>query len=211
MGNHEELMDDMLRRGHAYSMDYSNGTFYTVMDFLGLQEKQMAHQEAVFFKFAEDPLWQNYYKSLVNYWENDKVVLVHGWIPVKGRVSYYGGNVVQPEYTDDWREMRWNDARWFNGMDMWNKGIFIPGKTIWCGHWHTSWGYSKLRHDGTEWDDLYYMSEEKPDRAPTARFDPFMEVGVVAMDACTAYTQQVNVKVITIRKEDVENGKCGNY
>ena len=81
---------------------------------------------------------------------------------------------------------QWKDATWINGMEAWDNGVKEYGKTIWCGHWHTSWGHAKLHHYGVEW----------PEDGGKAHFSPFKDEGIVAMDACTAYSHKVNCEVI---------------
>ena len=67
-------------------------------------------------------------------------------------------------------------------------GMIEPGKTIVCGHWHTSWGHHIV--DGT------------PVNGPGANFGPFYAEGIIAIDACTALTRKVNV--VALEDEFVE-------
>ena len=62
----------------------------------------------------------------------------------------------------------------------------LKGKTVVCGHWHSSWGHSRLHNKGPEFN----TNEE------TACFDPFIDRGIIALDGCTAYSNQVNCIVI---------------
>ena len=68
-------------------------------------------------------------------------------------------------------------------MQEWKNGERIKGKTIVCGHFHTSWGHYYLHNIGSEWD------------RSTACFEPFEDKGIIALDACTAYTHKVNCLV----------------
>ena len=56
-------------------------------------------------------------------------------------------------------------------------------KTIVCGHWHTSYGHSKYEHKGTEFGE-------------DADFSPYYAPGIIAIDACTAFSGMVNCLVI---------------
>ena len=96
---------------------------------------------------------------------------------------------------ENWREAeyhQWKDATWLNGMSQWKEGIKESGKTIVCGHFHTSWGHSRLHDVGTEWGE-------------DAHFEPFEDEGILATDACTAYSGQINVKVLEVSDGDWEN------
>ena len=57
------------------------------------------------------------------------------------------------------------------------------GKTIVCGHWHTSYGHSKFEGKGTEF-------------GKDADFSPYIAPGIIALDACTARSGIVNYIVI---------------
>ena len=76
---------------------------------------------------------------------------------------------------------QWNQARWFNGMDA--AQTADENKTIVCGHWHTSYGHSKYEHKGTEFGE-------------DADFSPYYGPGIIAIDACTAFSGKVNCLVI---------------
>ena len=64
-----------------------------------------------------------------------------------------------------------------------NIGLNIREKTIVCGHWHTSYGHSKYEHKGTEFGE-------------DADFSPYYGPGIIAIDACTAFSGKVNCLVI---------------
>ena len=113
-------------------------------------------------------------ENCVNYYETINHVFVHGWIPTFS-------------YLDDFRDAdnsEWEEAMWLNGMNMWlSPACRVDDKTVVCGHFHTSWGHARIHHYCDEWDD-------------DAIFDPFIDDGIIAIDACTAYSRQVNCIVI---------------
>ena len=110
--------------------------------------------------------------------ETEHYVFTHGWIPsIPNRDKSYS-------YISSWREAdreQWNQARWFNGMDAVQTAD--ENKTIVCGHWHTSYGHSKYEHKGTEFGE-------------DADFSPYYGPGIIAIDACTAFSGKVNCLVI---------------
>ena len=110
--------------------------------------------------------------------EKQHYVFTHGWIPsIPNRDKSYS-------YISSWREAdreQWNQARWFNGMDA--AQTADENKTIVCGHWHTSYGHSKYEHKGTEFGE-------------DADFSPYYGPGIIAIDACTAFSGKVNCLVI---------------
>lgn len=68
----------------------------------------------------------------------------------------------------------------------------MEGKTVVCGHWHTSYGHSKLHSDGVEFPNKYSANPEHR----YANFDPFVDNGIIALDGCTALTDKVNCVVL---------------
>lgn len=189
-GNHEDLFAQCLQaisRGEVFeiasgmSHHYSNRTFDTL-----LQLSEMTAQEAVSFpnELVRRVMRSSYYQELlpacVNYFETDTHVFCHGWIPTRtqGFKPFFDYT-----YNPDWRnanEEEWYKARWFNGMELACKcGIIEPDKTIVCGHWHTSWGHSHINHICSEWGS-------------DAIFTSFYADGIIAIDACTVHSGEIN-------------------
>ena len=139
-------------------------------------------------RFANKAINTQYFKQIIpnmkNYYETNNYIFVHGWIVCDA--LGYGGRPNTYIYKDNWREGNnedWKFARWFNGMEAARQGVIEPNKTIVCGHWHTSFGHSKIEGKGEEFGE-------------TADFSPYYNKGIIAIDACTAYTKKVNVIVL---------------
>lgn len=58
-----------------------------------------------------------------------------------------------------------------------------PHKLIVCGHWHCSFGHSHYENDGGEFDN-------------EPNFAPYYGDGIIALDACTPRSGQVNCIVV---------------
>lgn len=194
LGNHELLMEQALSRGYFDYCDYANGTKGTAY-----QLTNASHDEEA-MDLKHDPMWKYYIQSCVFYAEVGDNIFVHGWIPC-GESSKWAGPIGYA-YNPNWREAsvsEWKEATWINGMKAWHFGAKEPGKTIWCGHWHTSWGHAHLHGYGVEFQD-----DGNDYKAfgidPIKCFDPFKDDGIVAMDACTAYSHKVNCEVIEIEE-----------
>lgn len=74
-------------------------------------------------------------------------------------------------------------------MEKWRQGAVIEGKTIVCGHFHTSWGWAHIRHKYKEYPSVGEPGFEES-------FKPFIDKGIVALDACTAFSGICNCFVI---------------
>ena len=190
-GNHEDLLEELLCRKEFLSHDFQNGTADTVLDLFTLTNSSRRSRK-VFDDVANNADLKKYLSSVVDYAEVGDNVFVHGWIPCDTGTEYYSPSFYKK--IEDWKGGNWNHARWYNGMEAWHQGVKIDEKTIFCGHWHTSYGHSKFEGDGVEFPNLRSTNPEHR----RANFDPFVADGIVAMDGCTVYTRKVNCYVLEV-------------
>lgn len=186
-GNHEVLMNQMIYRGDwPRSYDKHNGTWKSACD---ITQVDMAE---VMQHMRRNKLWRNYYNSTEWYKIVGNYILVHAWIPCENHWDYnYPAGVrinalpiKQWDLVDD--EIWENHYTWYNGMAQWKYGARIEGKTVICGHWNSSWGWMKLRGA--------CMNEYGND----AIHEPFIDDGIVALDACTVVSHKVNCYVFEV-------------
>lgn len=196
-GNHEDLLFDcvgQLERGEDVSYHHiSNGTLSTIDKFLFYQygfNKYFNYREELYDEFylnkSIKPLI-NLYKPIhkilnwieeksINYYEKGDYIFTHGWIPE--------GPLWRDSSIDKWRE-----ARWLNGIKeccLNNKKE--PNKIIVCGHYHCSWGWAKIKKQLEEFPSKKFKGWEES-------FKPYIDEGIIAIDACTAYSNKINILV----------------
>lgn len=186
-GNHEELLFDCINEiygGRGISSHHmTNGTFDTIVQFTGLNKYELTWGIDIgTFREKINPLISFIEDKCVDCCEIGEYVCVHGWIPF----NPFSGRV-----DENWRDGDWSAARWFNGMSAWHKGARLENKTIVCGHWHASWGHSHLHRDRKEFPQKNRIDWQKS-------FEPFIDNGIIALDACTAYTGFCNCFVIEV-------------
>lgn len=191
VGNHESLLFDCMREikcGRVPGQHhFHNGTVGTICQFCG-ENVWVMYDPTRRDKILEtmQPVLDFISDNCIDYAEIGDYVLVHGWIP-----CYQGLDDFRDATSDDWER-----ARWENGMEMWrNPRCRVEGKTVVCGHWHCSWGWSHLRQERKEFPQKNRKGWEKS-------FEPFVDDGIIAIDACTAYSGLCNVIVI----EEDKNG-----
>ena len=184
-GNHESLLFDCMReiyRGRVPdNHHFHNGTIKTICQFCG-QGEWIMYDPSWRDQICEimQPVLDFISDNCVDYAEIGNYVLVHGWLP-----CYQGLDDFRNATSEDWERARWN-----NGMDMWqNPRCRVEGKTVVCGHWHCSYGWSHIRQDRKEFPNKSRRGWEKS-------FEPFVDDGIMAIDACTAYSGICNVVVI---------------
>ncbi len=189
-GNHEELFYDCLqeiaaggigRIASGASHHYHNRTFHTLVRLSGLSlNEAILYPDRLVARVKASDYYRLLLPSAVNYYETEKYVFCHGWIPLDVRIV---DMTAVFSYRADWRdadEVEWHKARWRNGMEMCcMRGVKEPGKTVVCGHWNCSWGHARV-------------SEICSERGDDAITTPFYADGIIAIDACTARWRRVN-------------------
>lgn len=184
-GNHEDLMEDMLKTFYENS-DYiafgnshhnSNGTFGAALQLTGMTRTSAYLAPEVFVtNMYKTPFMKKLLPACRDFFETEHYVFVHGFLPCK-----------HGEIDPNWRtasKEAWGISRWENGMELYFLCcMYIPDKKIVCGHWHTSYGHRKFEGKGSEFGS-------------DADFSPLFAKGLIAIDGCTAHTGKVNCIII---------------
>lgn len=135
-----------------------------------------------------------YSDEWVNYYETNNYIFVHSWIPVKEHIDFNKslthGIIIKTgadTYREDWRnatQTEWDDAMWPCPWKNAKAGLNKTGKTIVCGHWHTSDFFNNLS-----------KSKNKKDINHNPIFIS-KRYKLIGLDACTVVTYKINVLVI---------------
>jgi hypothetical protein len=178
-GNHEELAISAIRRGYFGTHDWHNGTAETIQWLSEYAtDPYAAPEEDVIESFSKNPKWIKYYNSTVFYREVGNYIFTHAWIP-------FGGTIDYPVYESNWKEKSFHDAIWVNGMEMWHRGVRVPGKTVVCGHWRTIWGNIELHN-------------MDPRSSVNQLCATFKDEGIICLDSSVPSSHFINVEVIEI-------------
>ena len=216
-GNHDTLLQELLTGERDYKRhDWHNGTFKTVYMLSGLDkdiyENNKYEIQAQMFdliphkikKFNEllTPVKKKFsplFNSMVDYFETKNYIFVHGWIPCEFTPTLH-----KAKYNPNWREAdqyEWDDSRWTNGIKASIDDCIEPGKTIVCGHWYSSYG--NVRKFKPEIEKSHKISKKdkeelykKYEFSNAEYFKPYIEKGIIALDACTALSKQINILVL---------------
>jgi hypothetical protein len=135
-------------------------------------------------KYARaEKTYRQYESLLVDYFETEHYIFVHGWIPNYSKKDINGGKwVTKYKYMEGWRNagpLEWDNARWASGIECTMNEVFEPNKTIVCGHWHAA-----------AWHTMYEGDK------PFSNHTPYVSKNVIALDTCTALSKKVNVYVV---------------
>ena len=217
-GNHEYLLKDLYERGVVLKHDRHNKTHNTLAYLADQPTEDEISKEAIFSSKIASEYADKYNKMIdkqnnaifnnpltdeilkwifsdewVNYYELDKYIFVHSFIPLRKESTFKLSGSDIPQYNPNWREdaisLEWEEAIWgcpyrlyFQYFDEEIK----KGKVLVCGHWTTADFFQELKGIDEDIYDIYYSNN------------------LIALDGCLAYSGQCNVMVID------EDMKCYN-
>lgn len=170
-GNHEDFLIDILDNGAYDSFYVRNGTDITVCQLFG-DENVDSYGRITQGCPVEDEI-REFVGGMCDYFETRNYVFTHGWVPV-----WYNGGSITP--LDDWRVAQnktWEHARFLEWPKMYQGGAMLKGKTVVCGHRAT------------------FLASNFDTKRGGRDFSIYKAEGLVAIDACTVLSHQVNVFV----------------
>lgn len=205
-GNHEDLLLECVNMlgtdlwgtpflGHHIS----NQTVNTIAQFMDYNEKVLLNinKEDQFNVKQSMSIVTDWIKNKsVNYYEIGNYIFVHSYIPTitDNKLPPYYTQERSYSYDPGWRsatERNWETARWGNPFEIWKQDIKEPGKTIVCGHWHSSYYWSHIKQ-------LYKEFPKKTSCNWLLSFQPAIDDGIIGLDACTAYSGICNCLVLDL-------------
>jgi len=199
-GNHEDLMMDMIEdldnhRISEISNDSShhvhNSTWNTALQLTNMTSTEaLLRPRELSRRLKATDYVSKLIPASINYYETKNYVFVHGWLPtLPTEESPFSRYMKVRTYNAEWRtatEADWRRARWQNGMDLaCAQNIRARRKTVVCGHKSASYGHANISGICSQWGE-------------DAIYTPFTAKGIIAIDACTAYSGKMNV----LRLED---------
>jgi hypothetical protein len=223
-GNHEHLYFSLLNKSFPDSYDFSNGTVKTFCQIAGYDydaEHELYYEAQRCFNWDDEikpsvkRLWINIRDTVkdnkitkwlksdqwVNFYEIGNYICVHSFIPLKYHEErgitedyaiYYNWTQLF-EYIPEWRGAsyeQWEKATWGCAYKFFDAGLFKEevedGKILVCGHYKCSAFNEHYLNLGGH--DIYYGKN------------------LIAIDATTALSNQVNVLVIDDDKCYDQNG-----
>jgi hypothetical protein len=196
----KEGQDSNLRYWNGISRHHwSNGTVDTLIQLTGFTEQDFLRGTYDYEKINEK--LQNYFtliKNCVNFYEIKNYIFVHAGLPIVWHDEFPDGPGMLgawmvPEIPKGWRESSedvWENARWQKSIYTYKDKIFLEVKIIVFGHWHTSafWAYKN--------PEKYTEFGEKAEFGIFKDIDRETNTGIIAIDACTAYSKKVNILII---------------
>lgn len=186
-GNHEEIMERLVDSAFAGDIEQAvytrNGTADTAFQLTGMDYvRATAMPEAFAKRLSNTPFVSRIIPEMLDYYETESFVFVHGWIPC----TDYGVVNGQQRFVSlkDWRnatQKQRSDSRWHNGIAAHYSGVRVAGKTVVCGHNPVTYGHVYLRGE-----------EEK--------YTPYYDDGIIAIDGRVAVSGIVNCIVVEDRE-----------
>ncbi len=174
-GNHEDMLLKLLQTGKLLPHHYINGTMSTLRNIFGKYFANPADDTIDFSGKTRitDRLCE-FIEETVDYYETENYVFVHGWLPE---------NAETPEARKKASKEAWEKARWVKWNERYVGLSPLVDKTLVCGHLPTFYANS------------LDSNRDKKD------FSIFYGNGIIAIDAGTADTKQVNVLMLENESE----------
>lgn len=166
-GNHEDLLLKLLITGQIHSHNYVNGTMQTLLEFFGRYSINPVDDTIDFSgKTSTVNRVIEFIEDTRNYYETDKYVFVHGWIPAGCTKSE---DLIMASDSD------WEKARWVKWTEKYTGQPPLEDKILICGHVPT---FTANKYNSTR--ELNCS-------------DIFTGNGLIAIDAGTYDSRRVNV------------------
>lgn len=181
-GNHEDLYEKLMftDRGRKTRQHHLNGTWETACRFTDMEcGYAEEHPSELAAAMAQTDLYTRIIPAMRNYYETEKYIFVHGWMPCTDKAYL--------DLAETWRgadDTAWAEARWVNGMIAARNRAVEPGKTTVCGHFNASFGHCLYEHSCEE--QFGALADHSPYYAP----------GIIAIDANTNDCGFVNCIVL---------------
>ena len=167
-GNHEDLLLKLLQTGKVLPHNYINGTMQTLGEFFGKYSIDPVDDTIDFSgKTRTVDRICDFIDETKDYFETANYVFVHGWLPEN--VSDRATAT-----SEDWAK-----ARWVKWAEKYDGSRPIENKTLVCGHLPTPYARK------------FYVEDTSSSGA-----DIFYGNGIIAIDAGTADSKQLNVLVL---------------
>ena len=169
-GNHEDMLLKLLTTGKMHPHQFINGTENTLENFFGtFAPDPVDHRVDLSGKTETVDRLCRFINSTVDYYETERYVFIHGWLPERGETSK--GRAAAT--AQDWEKARcasW--VRHYKGQPP------LPDKTLICGHVPTFCaGFLNI--------------------TPATKGDTtFRDNGFIAIDAGTMDSKKINVLVL---------------
>lgn len=169
-GNHEDMLLKLLQTGKLLPHHYINGTMSTLQNIFGKYFVNPADDTIDFSgKTRITDRICEFIKETVDYYETENYVFVHGWLPE---------NAGTPEARQKASCQTWEQARWVKWTERYTGLPPLADKTLICGHMPTFFAGAVDSDRSRDCCDIFYGN------------------GLIAIDAGTADTKQVNVLVL---------------
>ncbi len=169
-GNHEELLLKVLNTGKLLPHNYVNGTLKTLENFFGKYFIDPVDDSIDFSgKTRTVDRLCDFIGETVDYFETERYLFVHGWFPPFCKTAEERKSAVPDA---------WQTARWMLWTDNYTGERPLQDKTVVCGH-------------------MPVINANRFDpRRPKGCTDIFHGKGLIAIDAATYDTKQINVLVL---------------
>lgn len=184
-GNHELILQEVLKRGYLTETDVYNGTLATIASFAGMSKSDVRFMnDFAVQQVSMNKKLQDWLTTIPPFFETKRFIFTHGWVPRE----YYSGKKLAEIDAKAWEEVMWcnTEEEILNHRQQVSANGADKYKTIVVGHWHTF--RLKERFEGKPFNKRNYRCND---------FGPYVDEQnkVIALDSCTNISKRVNILI----------------
>lgn len=168
-GNHEYLLEKLIKRKYPYDADYSNGTINTLIEISKISKND---SQDIFRSKSLKEVLEWIQTEFVDYVEFDNYIITHAGYPQVE--DYHNASIKE-----------WDESTWVNPFI--TRRTIKPEKTLIAGHWGVSEVWSKKDEITNNYSDI-------PKNYQKIYQDP--DLNVIGIDNTTIYTNRCLVYII---------------
>ena len=124
-GNHELILENMIKRRYPIYTDISNGEHKTIASISGLPLSEVVYSPAA-FNTEEVKKFYDWLKGLPYYYETKLSTFTHAWLPDNYDVAT----------EQEWHEWVWTNT--YNEVEYFRAKSYRFPKTCFLGHWRAA-------------------------------------------------------------------------
>lgn len=151
LGNHEDMLKEILTAGRLKEHNYLNGTHLTVTEFFGKNAIDSFGMIDFSGRYRDLDRLEEFLGEMKNYYETEKYIFTHGWLPTD-----ISGGIHVKENFRSLPDSMWKKARWIKWTDMYGICPLLSDKTLVCGHMPVQYAYRISPLRSRENSDIFY-------------------------------------------------------
>ncbi len=151
LGNHEDMLNEILVKGKLKQHNFINGTDLTIADFFGKNSIDAFGEIDFSGRYRDLDRLEDFLSDMKSFYETKHYIFTHGWLPI----DFSGGLHIKENFREASGEA-WKKARWIKWTEMYGICPLISGKNLVCGHVPVQYAYRISHTRNHENSDIFF-------------------------------------------------------